>query len=77
MMWEDPIVAEVHRNREKLAAECNFDIATYFAGVRQRQMSLGSRLVPQPLRAEPAAETDRGTLSDLHTVPAEKVTPAA
>jgi hypothetical protein len=25
-MWEDPIVAEVHRAREKLAAECNFDI---------------------------------------------------
>ena len=24
-MWEDPIVAEVHRIREKLAAEYNFD----------------------------------------------------
>ena len=23
-MWEDPIVADVHRTREKLAAEYNF-----------------------------------------------------
>ena len=31
-MWEDPIVAEVHRAREKLAAECNFDIFVIKAG---------------------------------------------
>jgi hypothetical protein len=55
-MWEDPIVAEVHRTREKLAAECNFDIAAFFAGVRKRQATLGARLVrpkkqpPQELR---------------------------
>jgi hypothetical protein len=59
-MWEAPIVAEVHRAREKLAAECNFDIATFFADVRKRQASLGNRLVPQKKRAEPAAEADRG-----------------
>ena len=35
-MWEDPIVAEVHRAREKLAADCNFDIKTFFAGLRKR-----------------------------------------
>lgn len=39
-MWKDPIVAEVHRAREKLAADCNFDIKAFFAGVRQRQASL-------------------------------------
>jgi hypothetical protein len=44
-MWEDPIVAEVHRIREKLAAEHNFDIAAYFASLRERQKALGSRLV--------------------------------
>jgi hypothetical protein len=32
-MWEDPIVAEVHRAREKLAAECNYDIRAFFAGL--------------------------------------------
>ena len=59
-MWEDPIVAEVHRTREKLAAECNFDIEAFFADVRKRQASLGNRLVPQKKHAEPTAEADRG-----------------
>jgi hypothetical protein len=44
-MWEDPIVAEVHRTREKLAAEHNYDIDAYFAAARRRQASLGNRLV--------------------------------
>ena len=43
-MWEDPIVAEVHRTREKLAAECNFDIKAFFADLRKRQAALGGRL---------------------------------
>jgi hypothetical protein len=46
-MWEDPIVAEVHRTREKLAAEHHFDIASFFADIRKRQTALGSRLVSQ------------------------------
>ena len=46
-MWEDPIVAEVHRAREKLAADCNYDVEAFFAGVRKRQALLGARLVPQ------------------------------
>ena len=46
-MWEDPIVAEVHRTREKLAAKYNFDIDAYFADAMQRQAALGDRLVPQ------------------------------
>ncbi len=52
-MWEDPIVAEVHRAREKLAADCNYDIEAFFADVRKRQALLGARLVPQKKRAEP------------------------
>jgi hypothetical protein len=62
-MWEDPIVAEVHRAREKLAADCNYDIEAFFAGVRKRQELLGARLVPQKNPAEPAAEADRGRYS--------------
>ena len=59
-MWEDPIVAEVHRTREMLAAEYNFDVAAFFAGLRRRQAALGGRLVHQKKRAEPTAEADRG-----------------
>ena len=58
-MWEDPIVAEIHRARAKLAADCNYDIEAYFAGVRQRQALLGARLVSPKKRAEPTAEADR------------------
>jgi hypothetical protein len=59
-MWEDPIVAEVHRIREKLAAEHGFDTKAIFADLRRRQASLGARLVPQKKRAEPTAEVDGG-----------------
>jgi hypothetical protein len=50
-MWEDPIVAEVHRTRQKLAAEYNFDIGAFFADLRKRQAALGGRLV-HPKKAE-------------------------
>ena len=63
-MWEDPIVAEVHRTREKLAADCNYDVEAFFADVRKRQALLGTRLVPQKKRAEPRADDDRGPHSD-------------
>lgn len=59
-MWEDPIVAEVHRAREKLAAQFNFDIGAYFADIRRRQAVLGGRLVPQKKQAESTADADRG-----------------
>ena len=62
-MWEDPIVAEVHRAREKLAAEYNDDLGAFFADVRKRQALLGSRLVRQRRPAEATAEADRGRQS--------------
>ena len=46
-MWEDPIVAEVHRIREKLAAEFDFDVKAIFADLQKRQTALGGRLVAQ------------------------------
>lgn len=58
-MWEDPIVAEVHRIREQLAGQFNFDVKAMFADMRKRQTALGSRLVSRYQSAEPAAEADR------------------
>ena len=46
-MREDPIVAEVHRTREQLAAKFDFDIPAFFADIRKRQTALGARLVRQ------------------------------
>jgi hypothetical protein len=57
-MWEDPILADVHRTREKLAAAYNFDVTAYFADLRERQAALGERLVHQKKRAE--ATDDQG-----------------
>jgi hypothetical protein len=52
-MWEDPIVAEVHRTREMLAAKFNFDIDAIFADMQKRQAALGDRLVSPRTRVEP------------------------
>ena len=76
-MWEDPIVAEVHRAREKLAADCNYDIEAFFAGVRKRQALLGARLIPQKKRAEPTAEADRGRHSGASESTSSEAAPAA
>lgn len=40
-MWEDPIVAEVHRIREQLAAADNYDVKTMFAEIRKREIERG------------------------------------
>ena len=76
-MWEDPIVTEVHRAREKLAAEYNFDVTAFFAGLRKRQAALGGRLVHQKKRAEPTAEADRGRHSGSGGSTSSETAPAA
>ena len=63
-MWEDPIVAEVHRVRRELAEKFNFDVGAIVADIRGRQAALGSRLVSVINSAEQAAEADRGRDSD-------------
>jgi len=45
-MWEDPIVEEVHRIREKLAAQFNFDVKAIFADLRKRQATSGRSACP-------------------------------
>ena len=76
-MWEDPIVAEVHRIREKLAAEYNFDVKAIFADLQKRQASLGARLVQQKNRAEPTAEAERGRHSGSPGASSSEAAPAA
>jgi hypothetical protein len=76
-MWEDPIVAEVHRIREQLAAQFNFDVKAMFADMRKRQAALGSRLVSRDSTAEPAAEADRDLGSGQSGSSSAKAAPAA
>lgn len=56
-MWEDPIVADVRRIQEELAAEHEFDVHAIFAEMRRWQIRVGARLIA-PGRAE-AAPPDR------------------
>ena len=76
-MWEDPIVAEVHRTREMLAAKFNFDIDAIFADMQKRQAALGDRLVTPRKRAEPTAEADRGRHSSSDGSTSSEAGPAA
>ncbi len=66
-MWEDPIVSEVRRIREELAAKFNFDIGAIFEDIRKRQTKLGSRLIrhKNSEKAEQAAAPDRDS-APLH-----------
>jgi hypothetical protein len=75
-MWEDPIVAEVHRIREMLAAKFNFDVEAIFADIQRRQDELGERLVPQRT-AEPKTEADLGRDSSSPKSTSSDASPAA
>jgi len=62
-MWEDPIVAEVHRIRQELAAKFNYDIEAMFNDIRERQAALGDLLVPAPKKEKQVSESDPGHAS--------------
>jgi len=66
-MYEDRIVKEVRKLRERLAEKHNFDVGAIFEDLRKRQGSLGKRLVRRVRKeiAEPGATTDRNS-SALH-----------
>lgn len=76
-MWEDPIVAEVHRVRHELAEKFDFDVNAIVADIRGRQTALGPRLVSVTKPAEPAAETDRGRDPDSSSGTSSGAAPAA
>jgi hypothetical protein len=68
-MWEDPIVADVHRIREQLSAAYDFDVKAIFADLRKRQVVLGTRLVPQKKRGESGAEAPGTTIHGTGALP--------
>ena len=50
IMRDDPIVAEVRAIRDKLAAECGYDVGEIFRRIRQRQAESGLDYVSYPPR---------------------------
>ena len=71
-MWEDPIVAEVHRTRQELAGKFGFDVNAIVADIRKRQAALGSRLVSLAKSAEPCATPDRGGENGFPAAPSQQ-----
>ena len=49
-MRDDPIVAEVRAIRDKLAAECGYDVEEIFRRIRKRQAESGLEYVCLPPR---------------------------
>ena len=43
--WEDPIVAEVRKVKERLAAKFNFEVVAMLRDQQEREKSYGPRLV--------------------------------
>jgi hypothetical protein len=76
-MWEDPIVAEVDRAREMLAAKFNFHVEAIFADIRKRQAALGARLVPQRTRTETKTDAGGGRRSGSAESTSSDAAPAA
>jgi hypothetical protein len=67
-MYEDPIVDEVRKTRERLAEKYNFDVEAIFEALRKRQGTLGKRLVRRVRKQIPeqVAATDRNSAA-LHS----------
>ena len=76
-MWEDPIVAEIHRTREKLAAEFNYDVKAIFADLRKRQAALGPRLVRQKKQPNQALQPTGAAMPVSQDSTSLKAAPAA
>jgi len=44
-MYDDPIIEEIRQVREQMASKFDFNVHAIFEDLRQRQTSLGARLV--------------------------------
>lgn len=51
-MYDDPIVNEVRKTRERLAEELQFDVSAIFEDLRKREARLGTRLVSRQGRGK-------------------------
>lgn len=67
-MYNDPIVDEVRKTRERLAEKHNFDVGAIFEDLRRRQGTLGKRLVRRKRKeiAEHQADAPARNFATLH-----------
>lgn len=55
-MYADPIVQEIHRIREQLCQEFQFDVRKIFTDVKQREQQHREKLVNLPVKKERAPD---------------------
>jgi hypothetical protein len=62
-MYDNPIVEEVRKIRERLAGKHNFDLGSIFEDLRKQQATLGKRLVLRQRKkfVEEAAAPDQNS----------------
>jgi|GEM_PF-6436089 len=59
-MYDDAIVNEVRKTRERLAGEFQFDVGAIFDDLRKRQATPGTRLVSRQGKAKAGGTTSLG-----------------
>ena len=47
-MWKDPVVAELHRLRERHARQFGYDLRRMFQDLKKQQESCGRKIVSLP-----------------------------
>jgi hypothetical protein len=63
MLWSDPIVEEVRRERDAYAAHFNYDLRAIYLDLKQREKCGGRPIV------SPAADDPRAELNHLRQQP--------
>ncbi len=75
-MMDDPIVADVRATRDKLAAECGYDVGEIFRRIREREAQSGLEYASYPSRrvvsreepARPGGRRSAGVTMELETI---------
>lgn len=49
-MWQDPIVDEIHKIREKHAQRFNFDLKAIYEDLKEQEKKSGYKTVSLPLK---------------------------
>jgi hypothetical protein len=49
-MWKDPIVEEIHKIRDRIAAEHNYDVRALIKHYQQKERERGHKTVPRAIR---------------------------
>lgn len=55
-MWQDPIVLEIHKNREKHAQKFNFDLEKIYNDIKKLEKENQRKLASLPIQRHTVAE---------------------